>query len=224
MAINNRYTTALVGDVGMNNATAGYNGGGIMAGQPAQPSTPVQPPAGPMPTIPQGNTPPTTPVQPPQQDFSATAANPLSALPTYQPQQRQANYQAPTFQGQANYQAGNITAPQVQTPNYAAQSASAPQINVPSYQAGNTQAGQVSAQNASAGQFDVNAFRPFADAVYSEASRQLDPQFQAREAQFRQQMVNQGIQEGTSAWDAAFANFDRSRNDAYSQARNQALA
>ena len=66
--------------------------------------------------------------------------------------------------------------------------------------------------------------RPFADAVYSEASRQLDPQFQAREAQFRQQMVNQGIQEGTAAWDNAFANFDRSRNDAYSQARNQALA
>lgn len=77
---------------------------------------------------------------------------------------------------------------------------------------------------ATAGQFDVSAFRPFADAVYSEASRQLDPQFQSQEAAFRQRMVNQGIQEGTQAFDTAYANFERSRNDAYSSARNQALA
>ena len=37
-------------------------------------------------------------------------------------------------------------------------------------------------------------------------------------------MVNQGIQEGTAAFDTAYANFERSRNDAYSSARNQALA
>ena len=80
------------------------------------------------------------------------------------------------------------------------------------------------AQNATAGQFDVNAFRPFADAVYSEQTRQLDPQFQAQEASFRQRMVNQGIQEGTPAFDTAYANFERSRNDAYGSARNQALA
>lgn len=80
------------------------------------------------------------------------------------------------------------------------------------------------AQNASAGQFDVNAFRPFADAVFSEQQRLLDPQFQSQEASFRQRMVNQGIQEGTPAFDAAYANFERSRNDAYSSARNQALA
>ena len=58
---------------------------------------------------------------------------------------------------------------------YNAQSSSAPQISAPNDQAGNTQAQQVGAQNARAGQFDVNAFRPFADAVYSEATRQLDP-------------------------------------------------
>ena len=80
------------------------------------------------------------------------------------------------------------------------------------------------AQNASAGQFDVSAFRPFADAVYSEQQRLLDPQMQSQEAAFRQRMVNQGIQEGTPAFDAAYANFERSRNDAYSSARNQALA
>ena len=108
--------------------------------------------------------------------------------------------------------------------NYSAQAPTAPTVSSPNYQAGNTQAGQVGAQNASAGQFDVQAFRPFADAVYSEATRQLDPQFQSQEAAFRQRMVNQGIQEGTPAFDAALGNFERSRNDAYSQARNQSLA
>ena len=47
---------------------------------------------------------------------------------------------------------------------------------------------------------------------------------QSQEAAFRQRMVNQGIQEGTPAFDTAYANFERSRNDAYSSARNQALA
>ena len=92
------------------------------------------------------------------------------------------------------------------------------------YQGGGAQAQTVGTQNATAGQFDVDAFRPFADAVYSEQTRQLDPQFQAQEASFRQRMVNQGIQEGTQAFDTAYANFERSRNDAYGSARNQALA
>jgi methylphosphotriester-DNA--protein-cysteine methyltransferase len=47
---------------------------------------------------------------------------------------------------------------------------------------------------------------------------------QQREADFRQRMVNQGLQEGTEAYDKAFANFSRERNDAYGSARNQALA
>jgi hypothetical protein len=37
-------------------------------------------------------------------------------------------------------------------------------------------------------------------------------------------MVNQGLPEGTEAYDKAFANFIRERNDAYGLARNQALA
>ena len=202
-----------------------YDGSGINPQAPA----PVQPPTGPMPTVPQGNTPPTTPVPPPsmmdaQAGLAPTAQNPLAPLNNYQAQQQTGSYQAPAFQGQASYQAQSYQAPQVGAANYNAQTPTAPSVSAPNYQAGNTQAGQVGAQNATAGQFDVTAFRPFADAVYSEATRQLDPQFQAREAQFRQQMVNQGIQEGTAAWDNAFANFDRSRNDAYGSARNNALA
>lgn len=83
---------------------------------------------------------------------------------------------------------------------------------------------QAGLATASAGNFDVQAFRPFADAVYSEATRQLDPMMQQREADFRQRMVNQGLQEGTEAYDKAFANFSRERNDAYGSARNQSLA
>ena len=174
--------------------------------------------------------------------MGATAANPLAPLNNYQSVQGQSSYQAPGFQGSNGYQAGSYAAPQVAMPQlagYNPQSPSgvpqvsstfqagnygAPQVATPAYQGGNTQAQGVQSQNATAGQFDVNAFRPFADAVYNEQARLLDPQMQSQEAQFRQRMVNQGIQEGTPAFDAAYANFERSRNDAYSSARNQSLA
>lgn len=48
--------------------------------------------------------------------------------------------------------------------------------------------------------------------------------FQQREEDFRQRMVNQGIGEGSDAYNKAFANFSRERNDAYGSARNQALS
>lgn len=203
----------------------GYDSSGINPGAGSPAPAPITPPAGPMPMIPPGNTPPTTPVQPPS--LGPTAESPLAPLGDYQAQQRQSSYQAPAFQGASSYQAGSYDAPQVATPQlsqYNAGQYSAPQVAQQNYQGGNTQAQGVQSQNATAGQFDVNAFRPFADAVYSEQTRQLDPQFQAQEAQFRQRMVNQGIQEGTPAFDTAYANFERSRNDAYGSARNQALA
>lgn len=77
-------------------------------------------------------------------------------------------------------------------------------------------------------QGDLNAnflqgFDRFSDAIMAEQNRYLNPMLDAREAQFRQRMVNQGIVEGTEAFDRAFANFSRERNDAMSSARNQAL-
>lgn len=190
---------------GQMQATGGYDGSGINPGAAKPPVSATTP----VPTTPLQ--PPSAPKQPaaPPPTFNATAENPMAALSTYQPQQKQGSYTAPTFQGSAQFEAGSYGAPTISTPTY---------------QAGNTQAQQVSASPASAGQFDVSAFRPFADAVYSEATRQLDPQFQSQEAAFRQRMVNQGIQEGTPAFDTALGNFERSRNDAYSQARNQSLA
>lgn len=197
----------------VNKATnGGYDSSGINPGGGKIRAPMTAPPVSTNPGIPVTPLPaPTQPpaAPPPPPTFNATADNPMAALSTYQPQQKQGSYAAPTFQGSAQFEAGSYGAPTISTP---------------AYQAGNTQAQKVSANPASAGQFDVSAFRPFADAVYSEATRQLDPQFQSQENAFRQRMVNQGIQEGTPAFDSAYANFERSRNDAYSQARNQSLA
>ncbi len=71
---------------------------------------------------------------------------------------------------------------------------------------------------------NIANLQPWQDAAYQQATRALDPQFQQQEARFRQQMVNQGFAEGSEGWNNAYANFDRSRNDAYGSARNQALA
>lgn len=129
----------------------GYDGGGINpGGGPVNPTSPyqqtlVQPPSGPMPTVPAGGIAPTPAPAP---SMAPTDANPLAPLNNYQPQQMQGNYTSPTFQGQANYQAGSYTAPQVTAPTpqgYTPQSNSAPQVGPANYQAGNTQAGQVGA-------------------------------------------------------------------------------
>lgn len=73
-------------------------------------------------------------------------------------------------------------------------------------------------------QLNMNAFKPFADAAYSQAASRLDPQFAQGEADFRQRMVSQGISEGNEAYDKAYANFQMGKNDAYAGARNDSLA
>ena len=70
----------------------------------------------------------------------------------------------------------------------------------------------------------MDTFQPFADAAYQSSTRRLDPQFAQADASFRQRMVNQGLSEGTDAYDKAFSNFTMDKNDAYSDARNQSLA
>jgi hypothetical protein len=69
----------------------------------------------------------------------------------------------------------------------------------------------------------LNSMGQYSDAAYQAAQRNLDPQWQQKQASFDQQMVGQGIQPGSQAYNAAFDNFSRSQNDAYAQARNQAL-
>lgn len=71
---------------------------------------------------------------------------------------------------------------------------------------------------------NIASLQPWQDATYQQATRALDPQFQQAEARFNQDMVNRGIAQGSEAFTAARSDFDRSRNDAYGSARNQALA
>ncbi len=149
---------------------------------------------------------------------------PAGAQPTFQqsgsfnPSQPSAPAQLPTFQQGGSFTP--TTAPAAtQLPGFA-QSPDAVRNFTPSA----INAPSVGASRASAQTFDFAGFQPFADAVLAEQNRTLDPQLRADEAAFRQRLVGQGIQEGTRAFDDAFANFSRSQNDARSSARNQALA
>lgn len=69
----------------------------------------------------------------------------------------------------------------------------------------------------------MGGYQPFIDSAYQQATSRLDPQFEQADRRFQQQMVNQGLTAGTEAYDNARANFDRSRNDAYAGARNDAM-
>ncbi len=70
---------------------------------------------------------------------------------------------------------------------------------------------------------DMSAtMQPYVDQAYQQATRTLDPQWQQQSAAFDQQMVNQGIQPGSAAYNTAKQQFDQSKNDAYSQAQAQA--
>jgi hypothetical protein len=75
----------------------------------------------------------------------------------------------------------------------------------------------------SMGKNPFDGVQQYTDQAYGEATRQLDPQWQQNQASFDQQMVNRGIAPGSAAYDQARSDFDRSRNDAYGQARGQAM-
>lgn len=59
-------------------------------------------------------------------------------------------------------------------------------------------------------------------AYYDRAVSRLDPQWQAESNAFRAQMAGQGLDPGSEAYDRAFGNFSRGRNDAYATAEREA--
>jgi len=61
------------------------------------------------------------------------------------------------------------------------------------------------------------------DAVYKQQTSMLDPQYQQQEEQLRAQLANQGITQGSEAYNNAMDNFSRQKDFAYSQARNSAV-
>lgn len=61
------------------------------------------------------------------------------------------------------------------------------------------------------------------DSVYDMSSRKLDPRFESQEDAMRTRLLNQGVREGTEAWNRSFDEFSRGRNDAYADARDRAI-
>lgn len=69
----------------------------------------------------------------------------------------------------------------------------------------------------------LTGMQPFIDAAYNQSASRLDPQFAQAEDKFRQQMVGQGIPQGSEAYEKAWDDFSRSKNDAYATALNAAM-
>ncbi len=72
---------------------------------------------------------------------------------------------------------------------------------------------------------DVQAYSNNAgDAVYAQHTRQLDPQFEASDRAFEQQMSDRGIPSTSEAYRIAKADYERTKTDAYQSARNASIA
>lgn len=72
--------------------------------------------------------------------------------------------------------------------------------------------------------FDAGSVGQIADQAYQAQTSRLDPQWAQNKQQFDAQMANQGITAGGEAYDNAARDFGQQRNDAYTQARQQAIS
>lgn len=61
------------------------------------------------------------------------------------------------------------------------------------------------------------------NAIYGSETSRLDPRFQQGEQQLQTQLANQGLTPGSEAYNNAYQNFQRSKNDAYQQAQYGAV-
>ena len=86
----------------------------------------------------------------------------------------------------------------------------------------NQQLGQVNQQYSNP--MDLSSVQKVADQSYADQTARLDPQWKQNKEQFDAQMANQGITAGGEAYDNAARDFGQQRNDAYTQARQQATA
>lgn len=72
-------------------------------------------------------------------------------------------------------------------------------------------------------QADAAAREASQNAAYSQATSRLDPQWGTAQTQKETQLVNQGLQPGTPAYDNAMRDFSFGKNDAYSSAYNNSF-
>ncbi len=69
-------------------------------------------------------------------------------------------------------------------------------------------------------QYDPSQIRQHAeDDAYQRSTNRLDPQFEGRAQQMEIDLRNKGLRPGDQAYDSTMDSFNRSRNDAYEQAR-----
>lgn len=61
------------------------------------------------------------------------------------------------------------------------------------------------------------------DAVYNQATSRLDPQWQQAQEQLDSKLANQGVTQGSQAYQTAEDNFQRQKTDAYNQANYSAV-
>lgn len=61
------------------------------------------------------------------------------------------------------------------------------------------------------------------NALYARQTSRLDPQFAQSEDNMRSKLAAQGLHPGTEAYDREMQNFGRTKNDAYANARNDAI-
>jgi hypothetical protein len=73
------------------------------------------------------------------------------------------------------------------------------------------------------GQPTLDSFQQHQDAAYQQATRTLDPMWEANKRRFDQDMINRGITPGSEAYDLALAQHDRARTDAYDSAQRNAV-
>jgi hypothetical protein len=69
----------------------------------------------------------------------------------------------------------------------------------------------------------LNSMSQYQNAAYDNQTSRLDPQWQQKQNQFDQQMVAQGLQPGSQAYNNAYQQFQQGQNDAYSQAYNNSF-
>lgn len=154
---------------------------------------------------------------------SQQGGNPQPVLPNNQAWGSMTQPQGIMWGGAPQYNAnGTVGAPGTQ-----------PQTGAPVQSAGNPYYDPNSGQNAilPQGNISINAGDPnimnsmqqFVDAAYHNQTARLDPQWQQQQNAFDAQMVAQGLQPGSAAYNNAYQNFVMGRNDAYNQAYNNSF-
>jgi hypothetical protein len=86
-----------------------------------------------------------------------------------------------------------------------------------------TTVGGVSAVDPNAQAFDYNEVGDFSQAAYDNAMRALEPQMQAQDERFAQDLINKGIDPNSEAGQRALANKTRQQSDLQSKAAFDAL-